>query len=198
MSDPLALSSDAQDLLFREARTANAFSDTPVDDATMRAIYDLMKWAPTAMNGQPLRIVWVRSPEARERLLPRMSEGNRAKTASAPLVAVLAVDLDFHDRLAEVFPHFPGARDLYLDEDRRFEWAKAQAWMQVGYFVLAVRAAGLAAGPMLGFDPAGLDADLLAGTRLRSICVVNVGEPGENAWMHRLPRLTFEDANRVL
>jgi 3-hydroxypropanoate dehydrogenase len=100
----LKLSPDAQDLLFREARTANRFTDEPVTDAQVAAIYDLVKYAPTAMNTQPLRILLVRSGEARERLLKHMAEGNREKTAAAPLVAVLAADTDFHDHLGRTRP----------------------------------------------------------------------------------------------
>ena len=117
MSDILELSPDAQDLLFREARTANAFSDEPVTDEQVAAIYDLVKYGPTAMNNQPLRVLLVRDGEPRERLLKHMADGNRDKTADAPLVAVLAADTDFHEQLPRTFPHFPGARDLFAGDD---------------------------------------------------------------------------------
>src|SRR6478672_8273870 len=115
----LRLSPEAQALLFREARTANTFTDEPVSDEQVRAIYDLAKWAPTSMNNQPLRIVLVRSPEARARLVEHMGDGNKPKTSTAPLVAVLAADDDFHDELPKVFPVFPGARDMFADEEMR-------------------------------------------------------------------------------
>lgn len=185
----LTLSPEAQDLLFRDARTANTFTDEPVTDEQVAAIYDLVKYAPTAMNTQPLRIVLVRDGEPRERLLKHMADGNRDKTASAPLVAVLAADTDFHEHLPRTFPHFPGAKDLFADDAAREEAARFNAALQAGYFILGVRAAGLAAGPMGGFDAAGLDADLLAGTTLQSLVVVNIGHPAENAWSDRLPRL---------
>src|SRR5699024_623615 len=121
----------AQDLLFREARTANAFTDEPVTDEQLRAIYDLVKWAPTSMNTQPLRIVVLRSEEAKARLVPLLAEGNRAKTASAPAVALLAADVDFHDELPKVFPHVPGARDLFSDEDARTGTAELNAGLQI-------------------------------------------------------------------
>lgn len=148
----LQLDSAAQDLLFRQARSANAFTDEPVTDEQLRAIYDLVKWAPTSMNNQPLRIVVLRSEEAKARLLPHLAEGNRAKTASAPAVALLAADVDFHDELPRLFPHFPGARDLFSDEAARAGAAELNASLQVGYTILGIRAAGLAAGPMTGFD----------------------------------------------
>lgn len=185
----LTLSPEAQDLLFRDARTANTFTDEPVTDEQVAAIYDLVKYAPTAMNTQPLRIVLVRDGEPRERLLKHMADGNRDKTASAPLVAVLAADTDFHEHLPRTFPHFPGAKELFADDTAREEAARFNAALQAGYFILGVRAAGLAAGPMGGFDAAGLDADLLAGTTLQSLVVVNIGHPAENAWSDRLPRL---------
>ena len=131
----LELDPRAQDLLFREARTANTFSDEPVTDEQVETIYDLVKWAPTSMNNQPLRIVLVRSPEARARLVDLMFEGNRPKTETAPLVAILAADVDFHDELPSQFPHFPGARDLFAaDEAARESAAKLNAALQIGYF----------------------------------------------------------------
>jgi 3-hydroxypropanoate dehydrogenase len=141
------------------------------------------------MNTQPLRIVLVRQGEPRERLLKHMADGNREKTASAPLVAVLAADTDFHESLDRTFPHFAGAKDLFADDAGREAAARFNATLQVGYFLLGVRAAGLAAGPMGGFDADGIDNDLLEGTTLKSLVVVNIGRPGENAWFDRLPRL---------
>ena len=192
----LALAPDAQDLLFREARTANTFSDEPVSDTHVQAIYELVKFGPTALNAQPLRIVLVRSDEARARLLPHLSAGNRTKTANAPLVAVLGYDVDFHDRLPEVFPHFPGARDLFTDESARHTTGRDNAHLQAGYFLLGVRSAGLAAGPMGGFDAAGVDAELFPDGRTRSILVVNIGRPGVGAWVDRLPRLAYDSVVR--
>ena len=108
LDDVLVLDPAAQDLLFREARTANAFTDEPVTDAQLQAIYDLVKYAPTSMNNQPLRAVVVRSAEARATLVDAMSEGNKAKTAAAPVVVILAADVNFHDEFHKTFPHFPG------------------------------------------------------------------------------------------
>ena len=189
---PLALTSDAQDLLFRQARTANSFTDEPVTDAQIQAIYDLVQYGPSSMNAQPLRITLIRSDEARARLLPHLGEGNRAKTAKAPLVAVLSYDVDFHDHLPEVFPHFPGARDVFAAEELRHRVGRDNAFLQAGYFILGVRAAGLAAGPMTGFDAAGLDKELFPDGRTKSIVVVNIGQPGEDAWFDRLPRLAYD------
>jgi 3-hydroxypropanoate dehydrogenase len=192
VSRSLALPQDAQDLLFREARTANTFTDEPVGDEQVRAIYDLVKWAPTSVNMQPLRVVLVRSDEARARLIPLLGEGNRAKTQSAPLVAILAADVDFHEHLPTVFPHVPGIKDWFADEDGRVETARFNAALQVGYFVLGVRAAGLAAGPMTGFDAPAVDREFFPDGRKRSLVVVNIGNPGANASFARSPRLEYD------
>lgn len=190
----LELDPRAQDLLFREARTANSFSDEPVTDEQVESIYDLVKWAPTSMNNQPLRIVLVRSPEARARLVDLMFEGNRPKTETAPLVAILAADVDFHDELPSQFPHFPGARDLFAaDEAARESAAKLNAALQIGYFTMGVRAAGLAAGPMTGVDLAGVDREFFPDGRHRALVVMNIGKAGENAWFDRLPRLAYDE-----
>ena len=190
---PLVLDDTALDLLFREARTANAFTDEPVTDAQLRAIYDLTKYGPTLMNAQPLRLVAFRTPEAKQRLLPHLAEGNRAKTASAPLTLVAAYDVDFHEQLPRTFPHAPDAKDRFPDEQVRHAIGRDNAFLATGYLILAIRAAGLAAGPMGGYDRDGLDAELFPDGRTRSVLVVNVGHPGENAWFDRLPRLDYDD-----
>ena len=161
MTELLTMTPQDQDLLFREARTANAFTDEPVSEEQVRAIYDLFKWAPTALNAQPLRLLLVPQGEPRERLLTHLAPGNRAKAANAPLVAVLAADTNFHDHLPTVFPHFAGARASFADDEgKRLETARFNAALQAGYFLLGVRAAGLAAGPMGGYDADGIDNDL--------------------------------------
>lgn len=193
MNTPLALSPEAQDLLFRDARTANAFSDEPVTDDQIAAIYDLVKYAPTAMNAQPLRIVIVRQGAARERLLKHVADGNRDKTANAPVVAILAADTDFHENLARTFPHYPGAKNAFADDVAREQAARFNASLQIGYFLLGVRAAGLVAGPMGGFDADSLDDDFFADRPLKSLLLVNIGKPGENAWYDRLPRLEQDE-----
>jgi len=191
-----ALSPEAQQLLFTEARTANTFTDEPVSDEQVEKIYELTKFGPTAMNMQPLRVLLVHHDQ-RDRLLKHVADGNRDKTESAPLVAVLAYDPDFHEHLPQVFPHAPGAKDRFADPVAREHTARFNASIQIGYFLLAVRAAGLAAGPMGGFDAAGIDEEFFEDTGWRSMLLVNIGHPGENAWFDRLPRLEHEQAVRV-
>ena len=189
LHEHLVLDKNAQDLLFRDARTANSFSDEPVSEEQVAAIYDLVKYAPTSMNMQPLRVLLVRTPEARERLVGHLMDGNKAKTATAPLVAVLAYDPEFHEHLPTQFPHFDGAQALFKGQEHRFGAASLNASLQVGYFILAVRAAGLAAGPMTGFDAEGIDKEFFAETGYKTLVVVNIGKPGENPWFPRSPRL---------
>ena len=192
-TDLLAIDQATQDLLFKQARTANAFTDEPVTEDQVRAIHDLVKYGPTAMNVQPLRVLLVRTPEARAKLVEHMADGNKAKTLAAPLVAVLAADTDFHDELHRTFPIRPGARDAFLDDERREAAARFNATLQAAYFIVGVRAAGLAAGPMGGFDAAGIDAEFFPDGKHKTIMVVNIGKPAENAWFDRLPRLEYED-----
>ncbi|MGP4091708.1 malonic semialdehyde reductase [Streptomyces sp. KR55] len=188
----LVLDRAAQDLLFREARTANTFTDEPVTDEQVQAIYDLVKYGPTAFNQSPLRITLVRSPEARERLVQHLAEGNQAKTAAAPLVAILSADNEFHQELPELFPHFPQAKDLFFAErSARENSAGLNAALQAAYFIVGVRAAGLAAGPMNGFDSEGLRKEFLDDDHT-PLMVVNIGKPGPDAWFPRSPRLAYE------
>ncbi|MFC9427900.1 malonic semialdehyde reductase [Streptomyces sp. NPDC056987] len=189
----LVIDPAAQDLLFREARTANTFSTEPVTEEQVQAIYDLVKYGPTSMNQSPLRVVLVRSAEARERLAPLMSDGNRDKTVSAPLVAILAADNEFHEELPQLFPHFPQAKDFFGDRSARERSAALNATLQAGYFIVGVRAAGLAAGPMTGFDAAGVQKEFLDDDHT-PLMIVNIGKPGENAWFPRSPRLAFDEA----
>ena len=192
-SAPLELSPAAQSLLFRDAHTASGFADEPVSDAQLKAIWDLVKWAPTAMNSQPLRIVLARSPEARERLVRHMAEGNKAKTASAPLVAILAADLDFHDELPRVFPVAPGAKHAFADPERREQTAHLNTALQIGYLLIGLRAAGLAAGPMAGFDADAVSRDFFPDGRHRALIVVNIGHPTSGSYRPRQPRLDYDE-----
>ncbi|MFE7713351.1 malonic semialdehyde reductase [Streptomyces sp. NPDC057486] len=189
----LVLDPAAQDLLFREARTANTFTDEPVSEEQVQAIYDLVKYGPTAFNQSPLRVVLVRSDDARARLVKHMAEGNQPKTSTAPLVAILAADNEFHEELPALMPHFPQAKDAFFSERPvRESSAALNAALQAAYFILGVRAAGLAAGPMTGFDAAGIEKEFLDGDH-SLLMVVNIGKPGEDAWFPRLPRLAYDE-----
>ncbi|HEY5332327.1 MAG TPA: malonic semialdehyde reductase [Solirubrobacterales bacterium] len=191
------LAEDARRTLFTEARTARTFTDEEVTDSQLREIYELAKFGPTSANINPLRILFVRPGEGRDRLIPLVNEGNRERTASAPMVAILAGDHDFHERIPELLPFRPELRDVFAsDEAMREEAAYYNGALQAAYFILAVRAVGLAAGPMKGFDASKVDAEFFAGTSWHSHLVVNIGNPGPDAWHRRLPRPDYEDVVR--
>lgn len=197
-SDLLAIDPAAADLLFRDAHTAYSFTDEPVSDAQLAEIYELMRHAPTAMNSQPLRIVFVRTEAGKERLLPLLAEGNRAKSESAPVVAILAADTDFHEHLPRLLPMAPAAGDSFSDFDKRAQHARFNATLQAGYFILAVRAVGLDAGPMRGFDANGIDAEFFADTALQSLLVVNIGHVAQGGSFPRKPHMTYDEAVTVV
>lgn len=191
------LDTTAQSLLFTDARTASTFSDAPVTDEELASIWELARWSPSAGNSQPLRVLFVRTEEGKSRLVPHLSEGNQTKAASAPAVAVMAYDSDFHEHMPTVFPMRGEAmRERFAGQPEvRDATARQSASIQTGVFLLAVRAAGLAAGPMGGFDGPGIDAEFFAGTSWRTHLVVNIGHPGVDPWFPRLPRL---DSDTVL
>ncbi|MBB5873643.1 nitroreductase [Allocatelliglobosispora scoriae] len=192
-SNHVLIDERAQDLLFREARTANTFTDEPVSDEQIAALYDLVKWAPTSFNQQPLRVALIRSEEAKSRLIPLMWDGNQGKTSAAPLVAILAADVRFHELLPELFPIFPAAKDVFFsEEDVRIEAAQLNATLQAGYFILGARAVGLAAGPMTGFYADKITEEFFDPTRHQAFLVINLGKPGPDAWFDRQPRLEYE------
>ena len=193
-----ALDPRATDILFREAHTAYAFTDEVVTDDQLAEVYDLVRHGPTALNSQPLRVLFIRSDEAKARLLPHLSEGNRAKSQSAPVVAVLAADVDFHENLPRVAPQAPNAKDNFTDEAAREQMAMFNAAIQAGYFIVAARAVGLDAGPMGGFDRAGINTEFFADVPLKSILVVNLGHATPEGSFPRNPRLEFHEAVTVL
>ncbi|HEY2203616.1 MAG TPA: malonic semialdehyde reductase [Pseudonocardia sp.] len=195
--DLIALDPEARRLLFTDARTANSFTDEPVTEAHLRAVYELTKFPPTAANTQPLRILYVDRGASRERLVEHMLGNNKAKTLAAPAVAVLAYDSRFHEFIPTVFPIRPEMKDVFDgDADRREGHARFNATLQAGYYLLGVRAAGLAAGPMAGFDAAGVDGEFFPDGRWKTLLVVNIGHPGEDAWFDRLPRLDYDEVVR--
>lgn len=193
-----ALNDLALDQLFREARTAYSFDSTRVSDEQLAEIYELTRHAPTAMNTQPLRVVFVRSDEAKARLLPLVSEGNRKKSESAPVVAILAADTNFHEYLPKLLPMSPNAKDSFADEKVRLDRAMFNATLQAGYFILAVRALGLDAGPMGGFNKGGVDEEFLAGTGVKSFLLVNIGTVAEGGNFPRKAHMTFDEAVTLL
>ena len=195
----LVLDREAAAALFLEARTANSWSGEEIPDETLQAVYALTRMGPTAMNIQPLRISWIRSEEARGRLVGHMNEGNKAKTLTAPMVALLSFNNEWHELLPATAPHMSHLVPMFeANAETRKTMALTNAHLQAGYFIVAARAAGLAAGPMTGFDAAGMDAEFNAGTPHSSFMVVNLGRPNGVADRERLPRLDFDVATQTL
>lgn len=193
---PLADAALAQ--LFTEARSRNGWTDRPVSTDLLHELYDLTKFGPTAVNNTPARFVFVTSPEAKARLIPLMSEGNRAKTAQAPVTVIIGYDMNFHDHLAHLFPHAPGARDWFGDEAARRESAFRNSSLQGGYLIAAARALGLDVGPMSGFDPAGIKAEFFPDGDIEPNFIVNLGYGSDENLFPRSPRLTFDEAARIV
>lgn len=194
-----ALSDAALDQLFRTARTANGWRDTPVAASTLRSLYDLVKWGPTSANIQPLRVKFITSPEAKARLKPHLSAGNVGKTMAAPVVAILAQDMAFYEHLPRMFPHNQSAKTWFEGKPEVIEAsAFRNSSLQGGYFILAARALGLDAGPMSGFDSDGVDAAFWAGTTVKTnfLCSLGYGDPA--TLFPRSPRFPFDEVCEIL
>jgi 3-hydroxypropanoate dehydrogenase len=190
-------SSEALDQLFRTARTYNEWSETDVDERTVRNIYDLLKWGPTSANVCPARFVWVRSSEGKTKLAALAAERNQPKILAAPLTVIVGNDLDFADRLPKLLPHNAEAIQKVFAQPGVAEiTAMRNGSLQGAYLIIAARALGLDCGPMSGFDNAAVDRAFFAGTRIQSnfICCLGYGKPGSP--FPRNPRLTFEETGR--
>jgi len=211
MTEPL--SDEALNTIFREARTHNGWLNQPVGDDLLRHLYDLMKWGPTSANCCPVRILFLRTPEAKQRLKPALSEGNLEKTMAAPVTAIIAHDLKFYELLPQLFPNNPGARGWFTSAPG---FAQTTAFrngtLQGAYFIIAARSLGLDCGPMSGFDNAKVDAEFFPETtdgaaadvkpafpgEVKSNFLCNLGYGDRSKLFPRNPRLSFDDACRLL
>jgi 3-hydroxypropanoate dehydrogenase len=180
--------------LFTEARTQNGYLPTPVPDTQLQALYDLLKWGPTSANSSPARFVFVRSEEAKARLLPCMAPGNQAKVAQAPVTVIVGMDMLFFDKLPQLFPH-TDARAWFVGNAPMIEaTAFRNSSLQGAYLIMAARALGLDCGPMSGFDSAKVDAAFWAGTAVRCNFICTLGHGDASKLMPRSPRLAFAEA----
>lgn len=196
---PSPLNDAALDQLFREARTYNAFLDKPVSTEQLHQIWDLMKMGPTSANQLPARIIWCTSPEAKERLAGHASDGNKDKIREAPVCAILAMDIDFHEQLPWLFPHADAKSWFDGDEEGRKLSAFRNSTLQGGYMILAARAVGLGCGPMSGFDNDALDKDFFADQpKWKSNFICTIGYGDEDSIFPRSPRPDFDTFNTVL
>ncbi len=187
------------DQIFLQARTHNKWQDEPVSDETLRQLVEVMKWGPTSANQSPARILFVRTAAAKKRLEPLLSEGNRAKTMAAPVCAIVGYDLKFYDHLPKLFPHadakswFDGKPEPFVESS-----AFRNGTLQGGYLIVAARALGLDAGPMSGFDNAGVDREFFAGTSVKSNFLCNLGYGDPAGLFPRSPRFAFEEIAKII
>ena len=196
MSQPLQ--DLALDQLFREARTRNAWVQETLPEALFRRIYDLAKFGPTSANASPARFVWVTSPEAKKTLAGLASAANAPKILAAPVTVIVGHDLDFAQHMPRLFPHAPGAKDWFSAPEIQQATAFRNGSLQGAYLIIAARALGLDAGPMSGFDNAGVDEAFFKGVRIKSNFIVSFGHGTDENLFPRNPRLEFEEANQIV
>ncbi len=193
-----ALDDKSLDLLFRNARSHSVWQDKPVSDELLQQVYDLAKWGPTAANSCPMRVVFVKSPAAKEKFKPCLDAGNVNKVMTAPVTAILGMDMEFYEHMGKLFPHNPGARGWYAGKPEAIQnTAFRNSSLQGAYFMLAARALGLDCGPMSGFNNAKVDEAFFAGTAVKSnfICALGYGEASK--LFPRAPRFDFSEVCRI-
>ncbi|WP_430473673.1 malonic semialdehyde reductase [Thalassospira lucentensis] len=192
------LNSDALDLLFHNGRTYSAWQDRDVETDLLKQAWDLTVLAPTSANCEPMRVAFIKSIEAKERLKPCLAAGNVDKTMAAPVTAIVAQDLEFYENLPDLFPHTDARSWFAGKEDAIKATAFRNSSLQAGYFILALRGLGLDCGPMSGFDNAKLDAEFFDGTPIKSNFLINIGYGDPKSLHGRTPRLTFDQGAEIL
>jgi 3-hydroxypropanoate dehydrogenase len=184
--------------LFTQARTANRYLDKAVDPALLHQLYDLLKWGPTSANSSPARIQFVTSPEAKAKLVACMSDSNQAKTQSAPVTAVIGMDMQFYEKLPQLFLN-ADARSWFAGNQPAIDTtAIRNSALQGGYLIIAARALGLDCGPMSGFNAAALDAAFWSGSAVKTNFVCTLGYADHSTTYPRNPRLSFEEACQIV
>ncbi len=197
MTSPL--DQNVLDQLFLTARSHNAWQGRPVPDELLQRLYNTFRMGPTSANCCPARIVFVKSREAREKLMPALDEGNRAKSMAAPVTAIIAYDMKFYEKMEQLFPHAPGARGWFdKDEQTAFTAAFRNGTLQGAYLIMAARALGLDCGPMSGFNNPMVDQLFFAGTSVKSNFICNLGYGDHSGVQPRSPRLEFDEACRFV
>ncbi len=196
MSQPL--NDQALDQAFRTARSVNFWTKAKVSDDLLRQLYDLAKFGATSANASPARFVFVSTPQAKARLEPLLSEGNRAKSMAAPVTVIIGHDLNFAEQMPKLFPSNPDARHWFSAPGVTETTAMRNGTLQGAYLMLAARMLGLDCGPMSGFDNAGIDAEFFAGTQIKSNFLCNLGYGSDENVFPRSPRLDFEEACQIV
>jgi 3-hydroxypropanoate dehydrogenase len=193
-----AINDEALDRIFRTARSQNKWQDKPVSNALLMAVYDLMRWGPTSANVSPARFIFLVTREAKERIKPHLMPANVDKVMTSAATVIIGHDLDFPDHIPKLFPHNPGAKDWFQHPPLREATAFRNGTLQGAYFMIAARALGLDCGPMSGFNNAAVDEEFFKGTNVKSnfICALGYGDP--SGVMARSPRLSFDEACKIL
>lgn len=193
------LSDHDLDILFRHARSQNGWSDKPVSDVQLQALYDLLRWGPTSANCSPARFIFVRSDKAKADLAACVSDGNAPKVKAAPVTVIIGYDMKFYDKIPQLFPHMPSAREWFSGNASLAETtAFRNGTLQGAYLMIAARALGLDCGPMSGFDNAKVDAAFFDGTVIKSNFICGLGSGDPDKLFPRSPRLGFDEACKVL
>ena len=195
MTQPL--DDQALDVLFRKARTHNDWVEETLPETVFHQIYDLLKWGPTSANISPARFVWVASKAGKEKLAGLATPGNGDKIKQAPVTVIIGTDLDFPEKIPQLFPHNPGAKDWFQDPAFKETSGFRNATLQGAYLIVAARSLGYQCGPMSGFDNAGVDREFFAGTNIKSNFICIVGHGTDERLFARSPRLSFEEANKI-
>lgn len=192
------LSDSGMDTIFRQARTFGTWAEGDVSEVLLQAVYDLAKFGPTSANCSPMRVLFLRSREAKERLKPALSEGNVTKVMTAPVTALIGYDMEFYEKLPDLFPHTDARSWFAGDDEKIFATAFRNGSLQGAYFIVAARALGLDCGPMSGFDEDMVNAEFFPDGKVKSnfLCNLGYGDPGK--LRDRSPRLAFEQACEVL
>jgi len=192
------LNSDALDLLFHNGRTYSSWQDRAVDTDLLKQAWDLTVLAPTSANCEPMRVTFIQSAEAKERLKPCLAAGNVDKTMAAPVTAIIAQDLEFYENLPDLFPHADAKSWFAGNEDAIKTTAFRNSSLQAGYFILALRGLGLDCGPMSGFENSKLDAEFFGGSPIKSNFLINIGYGDPKSLHDRSPRLTFDQGAKII
>ncbi len=193
-----ALDAAALDTIFRAARTRNGWVEEPLAESAIHEIYDLAKMGPTSANMSPARFVWVITKDGKEKLAALASGTNGVKILKAPVTVIIGYDLDFPETLPKLFPHNPDAKNWFGNPAFRESAAFRNSSLQGAYLLIAARALGYDTGPMSGFDNAAVDAAFFAGTNIKSNFICSIGRGTDENLFPRSPRLSFEEANRIV
>ncbi len=192
------LADPALDQLFRDARSHNGWKTDPLSETTLREVYELARFGPTAANTNPARFIFVTSAEAKEKLASVSSGNNPAKIKAAPATVIIGYDMDFPERMGTLFPHVAGVKGWFSDPVAAEQTAFRNGTLQGAYFIVAARSLGLDCGPMSGFDNGKVDALFFAGTKIKSNFICSIGHGDGSNMFDRLPRLSFEDACKIV